>query len=164
MKKFLALLLFGFMFLGLAAQEKSDLPNITLKTLDGKSINISEISNDGKPIVFLFCYKGCVNCVKEHDNISEVYDEWVDETGVKIYSIYIDDARHSAGLKPYVDGKNWPFEAIHDVNRDLYRAFNVTACPHTLLFNGDGKLVWQHNSYFNGCEDVLYQEILKISK
>ena len=41
MKKVLSFLLFGFMFFSMTAQEKSDLPNITLKNLDGESVNIA---------------------------------------------------------------------------------------------------------------------------
>ena len=163
MKKIFSLLAFCAMFFGLSAQNKSDLPNITLKTLDGETVNVSEIRNDGKPFAFMFTLQKCTGCREEHDDISEVYDEWVEETGVKIYSVYIDDSRHSATLKPYVDGKNWPFEALHDVNKDLYRAFNINECPSTLLFDGDGKLVWRHSGYFSGDDIHFYEEIQKIA-
>ena len=143
MKKLLATLLFIFMFFGLAAQ-KSDLPNITLKNLDGESVNISEISNGGKPFVMTFWATWCGPCVKEHNALTEVYDDWVEETGVKIFSVSIDDSRSSAKIKPFVDGKGWPFEILLDVNKDLARAMNVNNPPHTFLFDGKGKIVWQH--------------------
>ena len=163
MKKLLATLLFIFMFFGLAAQ-KSDLPNITLKNLDGESVNISEISNGGKPFVMTFWATWCGPCVKEHNALTEVYDDWVEETGVKIFSVSIDDSRSSAKIKPFVDGKGWPFEILLDVNKDLARAMNVNNPPHTFLFDGKGKIVWQHTGYLDGGEEDLYEEILKIAK
>ena len=164
MKKLLATLFFGLMFFGLAAQNKSNLPNITLKNLDGESVNIAEINNGGKPFVITFWATWCGPCVKEHNALTEVYDDWVEETGVKIISVSIDDARSTAKIKPFVDGKGWPFEILLDVNKDLARAMNVSNPPHTVLFDGSGKIVWQHTGYLDGGEEDLYQEILKISK
>ena len=48
------------------------------------------------------------------------------------------------------------------VNKDLARAMNVNNPPYTFLFDGKGKLVYQHSGYFDGAEDDLYEEILKI--
>ena len=163
MKKLLSLLAFCMMFLGLAAQN-SDLPNITVKNLDGESVNVAELNNDGKPFVITFWATWCAPCLKEHNNLAEVYDDWVEETGVKIFAVSIDDARSTARMKPFVEGKGWPFEVLLDVNSELKRAMNVNMPPHTFLFDGDGKLVWQHSTYVDGSEDDLYQEILKLSK
>lgn len=163
MKKLLSLLAFCMMFFGLAAQN-SDLPNITVKNLDGESVNVAELNNDGKPFVITFWATWCAPCLKEHNNLAEVYDDWVEETGVKIFAVSIDDARSTARMKPFVEGKGWPFEVLLDVNSELKRAMNVNMPPHTFLFDGDGKLVWQHSTYVDGSEDDLYQEILKLSK
>ena len=78
MKKLVTLLLMALMVTGLHAQSKSDLPNITLKNLNGKDVNISKLSNNGKPIVITFWATWCGPCIKEHNALNDVYQEWQD--------------------------------------------------------------------------------------
>ena len=164
MKKLAAFLLMALMVTGLHAQSKSDLPNVTLKNLAGKDVNISKLSNDGNPIVITFWATWCKPCIKEHIALSDVYEDWQDETGVKIYSVSIDDSRSTAKVKPFVEGKGWDFEVLLDVNGDLKRAMNVSNPPHTFLVDGNGKIVYQHSCYVDGSENELFEEIQKIAK
>ena len=164
MKKLMTLLLMALMVTGLQAQTKSELPNVTLKDLNGKSVNIAKLSNKGNPIVITFWATWCGPCIKEHNALNDVYEDWKAETGVKIYAVSIDDSRSTAKVKPTVEGKGWDFEILLDVNGDLKRAMNVSNPPHTFLIDGKGKIVYQHTGYLEGDEDHLYEEIKKVAK
>lgn len=149
--------------IGLVAQEKLNVfPSVDIKNIEGKIINTDEFDNGGKPIIVSFWATWCKPCAKELDAISEVYDEWQDETGVKLLAISIDDARNTAKIAPFANGKDWPYEVYLDANSDLKRALNVNAIPHTFLLNGKKEIVWQHTSYFDGDEDELFEEVQKL--
>ena len=164
MKRLALLFVMVLAVAGLHAQSKTDLPNVTIKDLNGKNVNIAKLSNDGKPFVITFWATWCGPCIKEHNALDDVYSDWRDETGVKIYSVSIDDSRSSARVKPFVEGKGWEFETLLDVNSDLKRAMNVSNPPHTFLIDGKGKIVYQHSGYIDGSENELYKEIKKIAK
>ena len=146
----------------IAQTKNTTLPSVNIKSVEGKTINTESFENQGNPIVISFWATWCKPCAKELNAISEVYDDWQEETGVKVIAISIDDSRNAAKVAPFANGKDWPFEIYIDANSDLKRALNVNAIPHTFLINEKKEIVWQHTSYLDGDEEELYEEILKL--
>jgi thiol-disulfide isomerase/thioredoxin len=160
MKKIILLSILSFFSLFIFSQkEKRTMPSVNVTDMEGGKVNTSEFNNDGKPIIINFWATWCSPCKRELNNIADVYDEWEEETGVKLIAISIDDARNSGKVAPYVNGKGWDYEVYIDSNQDLKRALNVNNVPHTFLLNGKGEIVWQHNSYQEGDEDVLFEAV-----
>lgn len=163
MKRLLfSLILSATSFVCFAQEKANPFPSIDIKSIEGKLVNTDIFENGNQPIVVSFWATWCKPCAKELDAISEVYEEWQEETGVKVIAISIDDTRNAAKVAPYANGKDWPFEIYLDSNSDLKRALNVNAIPHTFLLNANKEIVWQHTSYFDGDEEELYEEILKL--
>tara|TARA_B100000242_G_scaffold278075_1_gene235402 strand:+ start:1803 stop:2294 length:492 start_codon:yes stop_codon:yes gene_type:complete len=158
MKTRIITLLFFIITTTIYSQNKL-LPSVDVKTINGKSININSIENNEMPIVINFWATWCKPCKKELNNIAEVYDEWQDETGVKIIAISIDDTRSMSKVAPYVNSVGWEYEVYLDPNGDLKRAMGVSTVPHTFLLNSKKEIVWQHRGYVDGDEDELFDEI-----
>jgi cytochrome c biogenesis protein CcmG/thiol:disulfide interchange protein DsbE len=161
------LILLSVLFITILAftspNEKRAMPSVNIKTLQGETVNTTSFNNDGKPMVISFWATWCSPCKRELTNIAYVYDDWVEETGVKLIAISIDDARNAGKIEPFVNGKGWDYEFYVDNNQDLKRALNVNSIPHTFLLNGKGEIVWQHNAYSEGDEDELYEVIKKLA-
>lgn len=146
------------------SQENRSLPDVKVKTLSGNAFNISKLDNESKPMVISFWATWCKPCKKELNNISEVYEEWQEETGVKLIAISIDDTRSMSKVAPYVNSSDWEYEVYLDPNKDLCRLLGVSTVPHTFLLNDKKEIVWQHRGYVEGDEDELYNKIVELSK
>ena len=164
MKKSIILLTTLLLSCGITFSQERSLPNIEVKTLKGNSFNIQDLNNEGNPMVISFWATWCKPCKKELNAIAEVYDEWQDETGVKLIAISIDDTRSMSKVAPYVNSSDWEYDVYLDSNSDLKRAMGVSTVPHTFLINGDGKIVWHHKGYIDGDEEELYEQIEHLVK
>jgi thiol-disulfide isomerase/thioredoxin len=161
---FLAGIILSFSFHLMSQNSNDAIPSIDVQNLNGTTFNTGEITNDGKPIIINFWATWCSPCKRELNNIAEMYDMWVEETGVKLVAMSIDDARNMGKVAPYVNGKGWEYDVYIDLNGDFKRALGVNNVPHTFLVDGDGQIVWQHNSYSEGDEYELYELVKKLSE
>jgi cytochrome c biogenesis protein CcmG, thiol:disulfide interchange protein DsbE len=140
------------------------IPAVDVKTINGKTINTSTFSNNGKPMVIDFWATWCKPCKKELDAISEVYADWQKETGVKLIAISIDDSRSSAKVATDAKTHGWEYEVYLDENQDFKRALNVGDIPQVFILNGKGEVVWQHNGYVDGGEEHIFEILKKVAK
>lgn len=140
------------------------LPNVSLKTLEGKTINAKTLSNDGKPFIISFFATWCKPCHRELKAINEVYEDWREETGVRVFAVSIDEAQNVAQVKPLVDRLEWDFDILLDTNSDFKRALGINTIPATLIVDGDGQIVATHTGYTDGSEENLIEEVRKLTK
>lgn len=144
--------------------QETKIPAVIVKDIDERPYNTGDIENDGKPIIINFWATWCSPCKRELENISALYADWQEETGVKLIAVSIDDARNVSKVEPYINGKGWEYEVLLDMNQDLKRAMSVNNIPHTFLIDSGGNIVWQHNSYSEGDEFELYELVQKLSR
>ena len=163
MKKLITLFTIFTICMSVTIAQSKKLPAVKLKDLSGKTIDISSIKNSGKPIIISFWATWCKPCKVELNTIAEEYDDWVDDTGVQLIAVSIDDARSTGRVEPYVNAQGWDYTILLDPNGDLKRAMNVNNVPHTFLIK-NGAIVWDHNNYSPGDEKELYKEVLKFAK
>ncbi|MBQ2587871.1 MAG: TlpA family protein disulfide reductase [Prevotella sp.] len=163
MTKKLLLILFLAIFTNVQTT-LAQLPAITLKTMDGKTVRTDTLSNDGKPFIIDFFATWCKPCNRELDAIAEVYEDWQEETGVKIFAISIDQAQNTNKVKPLVNNHGWEYDVLLDPNGDLKRALGIQMIPFVLICDGKGKIVYKHSGYTDGAETELIEKVRELIK
>ena len=162
MKKTMVLLV--VMLVAMAQSLHAQLPSVMLKSIDGKSISSDQLHNDGKPFIIDFFATWCKPCNRELNAIHEVYADWQDETGVKIYAISIDQAQNVHKVKPMVDAYGWDYEVLLDNNSDFCHALGIQMIPYVMICDGNGRIVYRHNGYTDGDEEELIEKVRELLK
>ena len=141
---------------------QAQLPAVTLKSIDGTTVQSETLANDGKPFIIDFFATWCKPCNRELSAIAEVYDEWQEETGVKIFAVSIDQAQNIHKVKPLVDQNEWEYEVLLDSNSDLLKALGGQMIPFVVVVDGNGNIVSKHSGYTDGAENELLEEVRKL--
>lgn len=141
---------------------QDNIPNVDVKTMDGKTLKIQDVTNKDNVVIVSLWATWCVPCIKELDAISDVYDEWQEETGVELIAVSVDDSRTVKRVKTMVNGKGWDYQVLLDTNNDLKRALGASTVPLTIVIKNN-KIVLRHSGYNPGAEDELYEKVKELS-
>ncbi len=164
MKARITLLIFILFGASLALTAQNAVPDVKIKTLEGKAVNLKDYVQEGKNYVLSFWATWCSPCKKELDNISEYYGDWQEDYNVEIIAITIDNARALAKVKPMVVEKGWEYTVFSDANQDLYNAMNINSVPQTFVVNTKGEIVYSHTGYVPGDEYELEDKLAALAE
>ena len=159
MKKYLYLL---SACLTITLSASAQIPDLALRDINGKQVNIHTLCTSGKPVIISFFATWCKPCLRELNAIADVYDQWQSETGVQLVAVSIDRAQDIEKVKPLVDGNDWDYIVLLDTDNELKRLMQVQTVPHVFVSNGEGKIVEQHSGYTDGEEKKLFQTLKTI--
>lgn len=162
MKSIKRLLMIVAVGIGIAFSANAQLPSVQLKDLSGKPVDSATLSNDGKPFIISFWATWCKPCIRELTAIHDVYPDWVEETGVKVYAISIDEAQNATKVKPMADARGWEYDVLLDQSGDFARAMGCQNPPHVVVVDGNGKIVESHSGYTEGSEDHLIEIVRQL--
>jgi len=155
-------LLFFIAVLAFAGNVFAQLPKVTLKDISGKAVTTDTLNNNGRPFIIDFFATWCKPCNRELDAIAEVYEDWQEETGVKIFAISIDQAQNINKVKPLVDNHGWDYDVLLDPNSDFKQALGIQMIPYVLIVDGKGNIVYKHNGYTDGAENELIEKVRQL--
>jgi peroxiredoxin len=158
MNKLLPFLCFGLLSLQ-SLQAQDALPSMQIKDMDGNVVNVKSLADSNHLTIISFWATWCGPCIKELDQIQQVYAEWQEKYQAQLIAVTVDDARNTRKVKPMVIGRGWTYKVLMDENQDLARALNVNNPPMTFLINKKGQIVYSHQGYVPGAEDELEKKL-----
>ncbi|MCU0346339.1 MAG: TlpA family protein disulfide reductase [Saprospiraceae bacterium] len=150
-----------FCFAMFANAQKS-VPDVNVKTLDGKTINLREYAAASNKILIIdFWATWCSPCKKELDTVAEYYEEWQEKYNVELLAITIDNQRALPKVPGIVESKGWAYTIFAGNEEDMRNAFNFQTIPQTLVIDKSGNITFEHNGYVPGDEEELEQAVAK---
>jgi len=133
------------------------LPDVTLRDINGKNINVATLAKTGKPVIISFFATWCKPCMRELKAVHEIYPDLQDETGVEMYIVSVDQGQDVQKVKPLVDGNGWEYHVLLDPNGSFKRAMNVQNIPHMIILDSKGNIVHTHIGYNEGDEQEIHK-------
>lgn len=125
------------------AQEKA--PNFTLKTADGKDLELARLQ--GKVVVLNFWATWCGPCRKEIPGFLDVYNKYKAK-GLEIVGISLDREGWSV-VKPYIAKAKITYPVVVG-DGDLAEAYGgIEAIPTTFIVDRKGKIIKRHVGYMS---------------
>lgn len=153
----------SLLFFTASGQDKN-LPNVNVKTLEGKTVNVQDFAKNGKITVISFWATWCAPCKKELDAIADVYADWQDDYDMELVAISIDTRRAVATLPALIASKGWEYTILNGKPTELQTAFNFQTIPQTILVDQNGHIVYHHTGYVPGDEYELEDKIKELAK
>ena len=145
-----------------AVQAQKSVPSVSLKTLDGKTVNLQDFKKDGKVTVISVWATWCKPCHKELDAIAEIYPDWIEEYDVEMVAVTIDSQRALAKVPSLVETHAWEYTILSDTKQAMREAFNFQTIPQTFVIDAKGQIAYTHSGYTAGYEYDLEDEIKKL--
>ncbi len=139
-------------------QEKN-LPQVNLKDLKNRTQSLERIV-EGKLTLINFWATYCVPCRKEMKHLNRLSETYAAKN-VQVIGISIDDSRTVGRVKSLVKSQKLEYTILLDTEQKLYKNFNTSAMPFSILVSPDGKILWEHTGYLPGDEVQMEAEINK---
>jgi len=162
MRSLIVLGIFSFLLFAAGSPVKK-LPDVSVKTLEGQTVELNKLVSQHKLTIISFWATWCSPCKKELTALTDFYDDWKADYDVELIAITIDDNRALPKVKPMVETKGWPFMILSDANQDLMRALNFQTVPQTFVVDQSGTIVYEHPGYAPGDEFELEDKIKELS-
>lgn len=117
-------------------QQGQPAPNFQLETLDGDSLELSDLQ--GKTVLINFWATWCKPCRTEMPDIQKIYEQYRDE-GFEVVAVNI--AENPVSVKGFARQLELDFPIVLDRDRKVTKQYNIGPLPASLFIAKDGKVV-----------------------
>ena len=152
MKKIIVFLVYFCFVFG-----QNKIPDIRLKMLNGKYEKLYNLLKDG-PVLIDFWATWCEPCKKEMYYLDKFHKQFKD-TGFKVLTINTDTPKSMGKVKSYIRSKKYEFLVALDPNQQVMKKMSVKLLPTTILVDKDGSVLFRHQGYSPGDENIILKHI-----
>lgn len=131
--------------------------NFRLNDLDNRPRSFSELRGDKLTLIDFWATwcRPCLRAIPELNRINEIYGD----RGVNIIGVNCDGPRSISKVLPLTRSLQVSYPVVTDMNADLMKSLNLSAFPTLLLADHEGKVLWVHEGFIPGDEELIKREI-----
>ena len=131
--------------------------NFRLNDLNNRPRSFSELRGDKLTLIDFWATwcRPCLRAIPELNRIHEIYGD----RGVNIIGVNCDGPRSISKVLPLTRSLQVSYPVVTDMNADLMKSLNLSAFPTLLLADREGKVLWVHEGFIPGDEELIKREI-----
>jgi peroxiredoxin len=142
-----------------AVQLSSSAPDFTLRSVAGANLRLQE--QRGQVVLVNFWATWCGPCRQEMPHLNRIYDKYR-ASGFVLLGVNIDDDPRAAADLAAKLGLRFP--VLLDTDKQVSRAYDMSAMPATLLIDRDGRVRHIHRGYRDGVERTYEEQVRSLLK
>lgn len=120
----------------------------TYNQLQGKKLTVID-----------FWASWCKPCMQSIPHLVKLFGEFKDQ-GVNFIGISVDGPRSVSKVAPLAESLSIPYPVLLDFNNDVMRQLNINGVPALVIVNQKNKVVYFHDGYVAGDENIIKEKIL----
>ncbi len=122
----------------------ADYRDFTVYTYEGESVSLSEIANEGKPVVINFWTTWCGYCKEEMPDFNDIYLEYSDKVNFMMIDVNGNGNDNMEQARAYVEESGFEFPVYYDSEISAASAYGLTSFPTTVVLNSDGVTIYAY--------------------
>ena len=138
-----------------AASVSGPAPNFTLKSLDGKNLNLSEMRGD--VVLINFWASWCGPCRLEMPLLNALHNKYA-PLGFTVLGVNVEE--NSDDARGFLFNFPVDFPVLLDNKNKVSKQYNVIAMPTTVVVDRDGNMRFLHQGYKSG-DEREYRKMVK---
>ena len=115
-------------------------PEFTVTTTDGRTIKLSELTDEKKPVMLYFMATWCPFCSREYEEIAKVYPQYAGR--IELISVDLDLTENALVLEKYRVSKNRP-GTFAIGSRQILIDYDVVATTTKYAISKDGTILYK---------------------
>lgn len=133
--------------------------NFELKDIGNKNRSYHELRGENLTLID-FWATWCSPCKKAIPKLNEIYEEYRDK-GVEIIGVNGDGPRSVAKVLPFSKALKIKYPVLLDINSNLKTELNLVSFPSLIIVNSSDEIIWTHEGYSSGDDEIIRQVIEK---
>ncbi len=135
-------------------------PKSKVKTVKGKTVTTAKML-DQKLTLINFWSTWCVPCKKEMKYLDALHVKY-EKDNFQVVGISIDDSRTVSRVPSIIKSKKLSYPIFLDTDKSLYKKFQTSSVPFSVIVDESGNIVWEHQGYTSGDDKKMEKEILAL--
>jgi len=155
MQKYLSLSIFIFLGFVSIGQHIDD---FSLESIDNELVSLEDIKGEHLTIID-FWATWCKPCTKAMPKLNDLYNKY-EKQGVSMIGISCDGPRSISKVGMVSNSLEIDYHILKDIDCEVMNNYDFQAFPTLIILDSDNEIVWVHEGFVKGDEELIEEAIV----